>query len=137
MVYRTYDGRVTSAYKVMPGDVAGLTAQSLPSGEAWLQVAREPDVSSGEWVSGGVLVTPTAMTPTVDTTTIEYDGVDAATISGLPDPCVLFVTMPNGVVEADAVAGGTASIKSDTAGTITVLVIAPGKSDFSVVITAV
>ena len=53
------------------------------------------------YVSGGGIVARAALTADFDTLTITADGVDEASLTGLPDPCTVYV---DGV--ATAVTGG-------------------------------
>lgn len=74
----------------------------------------------GSYWDGQALVARQAHTIAVDKTTITADGVDAATVSGLPVPCTVYV---DGA--AVAVADGTFIFKASAAGAYTLTVDEP------------
>lgn len=80
----------------------------------------EPLENQDYWrVVDGECVARTFMTPTVSSSTIEADGVDETTISGLPDPCDIRMT---GAVSVPwtTVTGGSVTITSTSVGAIQV-----------------
>lgn len=132
--YRTADGLVLTAGVMRRATLAGHPA--MPSGQGLVETARLANPTAGEWIvsdglGGLILATTTAMTPTVSSTTLDADGVDTVTISGLPNPSRVTVQHSSGAVTdlGDAlVTDGSAVITSIYPGTIAVQVISPGKA---------
>ena len=98
---------------------------SAPDGEEWVQAGAGEGIVLGRhdggthWVEGGEVVPRPAIEAVLSKTTIFADGIDAATIAGLPDPCVLSVDG-----EVREVAGGEAGFRSSEPGTYEVAVAA-------------
>lgn len=75
-----------------------------------MAVATPPSFSADYVLSG--VVTPRPVLPAFDKTSILADGVDSATLSGLPDPCEVWINgqsipVTGGVLELDADYPGT------------------------------
>lgn len=101
---------------------ANLAALPLDAEHETLMVTDELVPSDGSvWVEDGLLVPGLTMTPGVSATTITADGAEECQISGLPDPCTVWITGAVNVPPTK-VEGGEIVLTSTKAGEITVLV---------------
>lgn len=143
VTYRTADGLVLSAGVMRRATLTGHPA--MPTGQALIETARLANPTVGEWVvsdglGGMTLATTTTMTPTVSSTTLDADGTDTVTISGLPNPSRVTVQHSFGGV-ADLgdvlVTDGSAVLTAIYPGTLSVTVISPGKATWRTTIDCV
>lgn len=84
-----------------------------------------------EYVVAGAVTPKPAMPVVIDKTEVTADGVDTATMTGLPDPCTLRVQGENHLVE-----GGEAEVSFDLSGQYVVKIVAFPYLDFEVTINA-
>ena len=105
VIYRTADGAITHAGSV--ADIAWIEARPRPPDTAVLAAPAPADPSECyvDLTTVPPMVRPRPVLPDFDRTAIAADGVDTATLSGLPADAIVCV---DGV--AQAVAGGTLEI---------------------------
>jgi hypothetical protein len=118
-----------------------LASQPVDSGQTLLAIDKFPVALLAyiqqNYVAAGVVTAKAAMTASADATTITADGVAAATISALPDPCVVSIS---GALTADPtpVTGGSIILTCDHPGALLVSVTAdPAWLPWSITIDAV
>lgn len=103
--YHTQSGRIRQAMDIGP-DEAVLYEET---GWSVMAVDTAPALST-DYVLAGI-VTPRPVLPGFDKTSILADGTDTATLSGLPDPCIVHV---NGATHS--ITGGTLELDADYPG---------------------
>lgn len=141
VIYRTADGRVLRGGTMPKSYIATYPAGSLPAGTAILEVNRQADIAAGEWVVGGALITAGTLSPTVSATTLDADGVDTVTISGLPNPCRVTITHSAPEITTPApdteVTDGTVVVTCILPGTIGVRIVSAGNQTWSGTLNAI
>lgn len=120
MAFFAYDLATGRLLHWISGD--GVTNDWVPAGQAVIEApgARPDDVGAYR-VVGGALQAKAALPATLDKSTIAANGVDTATITGIPATARLRITDVNGTTTREA--DGTAlEITADAAGDIAVAV---------------
>jgi hypothetical protein len=116
-------------YATVTGEIRGyLQADVSPSGD-WFEpgvssiasVGEFGDDGSAQYLPGGVLTARPATACTLDKSTINDDGLDTATLSGIPSGAAVSVTDQNGTTTY-TINDGTLEITADDPGTITITV---------------
>lgn len=129
LLFYDSDGRIYSRAKYVPP----LTADEISTrhlGENYV-TGTTTQRQETHWVDGGVLTARAALSVSWNKTTIDADGVDEAILSGLPQPCSVWVEGVEHVIT-----DGSAEITADVAADYSVVVDEPGYLAQSWIITA-
>lgn len=124
VIYNTSTGEITKSLQIYDENDTVSVANNVGGGEASLQEDGEP---STHYVTGGVSTPKLALSTvaTWNTTTIDADGVDAATLgSSLPNPTrITVIASAPGIAPITQVnvTTGTFTLTTTTPGTYTVI----------------
>ena len=111
-------------YQTSDGFILGIgQSSSMPPSETGVDfLIGEQGDQLTQYVSGdpAALTSRPADPTSIDTTTIDADGVDEATISSIPNPTTVIVNGP--ILAVTDVTDGTFEFSTDTAGTYVITV---------------
>jgi hypothetical protein len=117
-IYETATGKVRG---FLQADVAPSADWFEPGVSAIESVGEFGDDGSAQYLPGGVLTARPATACTLDKSTIAANGLDTATLSGIPSGAAVSVTDQNGTTTY-TVNDGALEITADEPGTITITV---------------